>query len=65
LQIAQSCDEMNRNTSIDLIFDVKEPWNQHAGRFLSMIGQNPSVFKSYRLHVVIARFFFINLRHIP
>ena len=38
-----------------------------VGRFLGIIGQNPSVVsKSNRLHVVIFRFFlFLNLRYIP
>ena len=33
--------------------------------FFSIIGKYPSVSKSNRLHVVIFRFFFIKLRHIP
>ena len=35
------------------------------GRFLGLIGQNLSVSKSNRLHVVIFRFFFTHLRYIP
>ena len=38
---------------------------QCPGRFLGIIGQDLSVSKSNRLHVVIFRFFFINLRNIP
>jgi hypothetical protein len=33
------------------------------GDLLSIIGQDPSVSKSNQLHVVIFRFFFINLRY--
>ena len=39
-------------------------WFQWPGRFWGIIGQVPSVSKSNRLHVVIFRFFFINLRYI-
>ena len=35
------------------------------GRFLDIIGWDPSVCKSNRLHVDILRFFYINLRYIP
>ena len=38
---------------------------QCPGRFLSIIGENHSVFKSNQLHVVIFRLFFIDLRYIP
>jgi hypothetical protein len=39
---------------------------QSPGRFLNIIGQNPSAFKSDRLHVcVIFWFFFIRVRYIP
>ena len=37
---------------------------QCMGRFLGLISQIPSVSKSNHLHVVIFRFFFINLRYI-
>ena len=38
---------------------------QCPGRILGIIGQNHSVSKSNRLHVVIFRVFFINLRCVP
>jgi hypothetical protein len=34
-------------------------------RFVGIVGQNPSVPKSNRLHVVSFWFFFISLRYIP
>ncbi len=37
---------------------------QCLGRFLGIIGQDPSVSKSNRLHIVIIRLFFIELRYI-
>ena len=44
---------------------LKVAWRRQCpGRFLGIIGQNPSVSKSNRLYVVIFRFFFIDLRNI-
>ena len=40
-------------------------WSQWSGRFLSIIGWDPSVCKSNRLHVGTIRFFYLNLRYIP
>ncbi len=39
-------------------------WNQWLGRFLGIIGWDPSVCKSNRLHVHILRFSFIRLGYI-
>jgi hypothetical protein len=38
---------------------------QCSGRFLGIFGENPSVFKSNQLHVVILWLFFKDLRYIP
>jgi hypothetical protein len=40
------------------------PYRHCPGRFLGIIGQNPSVSKSDRLHVVIFWFLSTNLRYI-
>ena len=40
-------------------------FGQCLGRFLGIIGQDPSVPKSNRLHVAITRLSFINLRCVP
>ena len=39
--------------------------SQWSGRFLCIIGRDPSVCKSNRLHVDILRLFYIVLRYIP
>ena len=40
--------------------EEEEPFttHQYPGRFLSIVGRDPSVFKSNRLHVDIIQFFF-------
>lgn len=46
------------------IWPFKEHKNRHQclGRTLGIINQNPSVPKSNQLHIMILRFFFINLK---
>ena len=48
---------------IERLQHVTGTWKQCLGRFLGIIGQNPSVSKSTKLHVDIFRFVFINLRY--